>query len=238
MTPEVVITAEKSLLGRMEEKVNELYFTLAQHSQIGFVAYEFLFRFFNGRGPQKVTYTQGIPVEEMMTSPGVVKNVDIVIAEFKSGSMKVGDVHHFSYSFTPPNFWERFIHKGKKLNDLLASEPAEAHKDFVKSMSLVKLYVGSYTGTITVIDENTLEVVLYNRTTLNSLLLHIGTYLDYKGIMSEETFNNLFGGKYKVAPFVLWALRDWRARLIFMLIPTFRPTEQVFKFRINIDEWK
>jgi len=99
------------------------------------------------------------------------------------------------------------------LKEIFEEEHWEDHKDVFISGSLVKLFVGSYTGTIQVIDKNTLEVVLYNRTTLNSLALHRGTDLQDRGIMTVEDYNK-------------------------SLRPLFRPTEQVFRFRINIDEWK
>jgi hypothetical protein len=206
-------------------------------SQIEFAAYEFFYRFFRGLGPQEVIYTQGLAVEHMKTSPGVLRAIDTVIAMLRHDQMKPGNVYPFSYRFSPPNAWKRFLEDGEKVKDLFGEEGEKAHKDVSESNSLVKLFVGSYTGTITVIDDKTLEVVLYNGTTLNSLLFHRGTYLEYKGEMSEEEYNTRYLRRSEKFPIIVFR-EPFGGKPVVIKMPSFRPTEQVFKFRINIDEWK
>ena len=88
----------------------------------------------------------------------------------------------------------------------------EAHKDALKSP--VKLFVGSYRGTIRVVDGRTLELIAYNTTTPNSLFYHIGRYLSDRGIVSV------------------------RIHLGELLYPffSFRPTEREYRFLINIEK--
>jgi len=88
----------------------------------------------------------------------------------------------------------------------------EAHKDALKSP--VKLFVGSYRGTIRVVDDRTLELIAYNTTTPNSLFYHIGRYLSDRGIVSV------------------------RIHLGELLYPffSFRPTEWEYRFLIIIEK--
>jgi hypothetical protein len=88
----------------------------------------------------------------------------------------------------------------------------EAHKDAPPSP--VKLFVGSYRGTIRVVDDRTLELIVYNTTTPNSLFYHIGRYLSDRGIVSV------------------------RIHLGELLYPffSFRPTEREYRFLINIEK--
>ena len=88
----------------------------------------------------------------------------------------------------------------------------EAHKDALTSP--VKLLVGSYRGTIRVVDDRTLELIVYNTTTPNSLFYHIGRYLSDRGIVSVR----IHLGK-PLYPF-----------------PNFRPTEWEYRFLINIEK--
>ena len=86
----------------------------------------------------------------------------------------------------------------------------EAHKDALKSP--VKLFVGSYRGTIRVVDDRTLELIAYNTTTPNSLFYHIGRYLSDRGTVNVR----IHLGK-PLYPF-----------------PNIRPTEWEYRFLINI----
>ena len=88
----------------------------------------------------------------------------------------------------------------------------EARKDAPPSP--VKLFVGSYRGTVRVVDDRTLELIVYNTTTPNSLFHHIGRYLSDRGIVSV------------------------RIHLGELLYPffSFRPTEREYRFLINIEK--
>ena len=86
----------------------------------------------------------------------------------------------------------------------------ETHKDAPPSP--VKLFVGSYRGTIRVVDDRTLELIAYNTTTPNSLFYHIGIYLSDRGTVNVR----IHLGK-PLYPF-----------------PNIRPTEWEYRFLINI----
>jgi hypothetical protein len=88
----------------------------------------------------------------------------------------------------------------------------EAHKDAPPSP--VKLFVGSYRGTIRVVDDRTLELIAYNTTTPNSLFYHIGIYLSDRGTVNVR----IHLGK-PLYPFL-----------------SFRPTEREYRFLINIEK--
>jgi hypothetical protein len=88
----------------------------------------------------------------------------------------------------------------------------EAHKDAPPSP--VKLFVGSYRGTIRVVDDRTLELIAYNTTTPNSLFYHIGRYLSDRGTVNVR----IHLGK-PLYPFL-----------------SFRPTEREYRFLINIEK--
>jgi len=88
----------------------------------------------------------------------------------------------------------------------------EAHKDAPPSP--VKLFVGSYRGTIRVVDDRTLELIAYNTTTPNSLFYHIGRYLSDRGIVS---------------------VRIHLGELPYPFL-SFRPTEREYRFLINIEK--
>jgi hypothetical protein len=88
----------------------------------------------------------------------------------------------------------------------------EAHKDAPPSP--VKLFVGSYRGTIRVVDDRTLELIAYNTTTPNSFFCHIGRYLSDRGTVSVQ----IHLGKL-LYPFL-----------------SFRPTEREYRFLLNIEK--
>jgi len=88
----------------------------------------------------------------------------------------------------------------------------EAHKDAPPSP--VKLFVGSYRGTIRVVDDRTLELIAYNTTTPNSFFCHIERYLSDRGIVS---------------------VRIHLGELLYLLF-SFRPTEWEYRFLINIEK--
>ena len=88
----------------------------------------------------------------------------------------------------------------------------EAHKDALKSP--VKLFVGSYRGTIRVVDDRTLELIAYNTTTPNSFFCHIGRYLSDRGMVS---------------------VRIHLGRLLYPFL-SFRPTEWEYRFLIIIEK--
>jgi hypothetical protein len=98
----------------------------------------------------------------------------------------------------------------------------EAHKDALTSP--VKLFVGSYRGTIRVVDDRTLEVIAYNTTTPNSLFYHIERYLNGRGIISEEKFR-----------YTLYFLRVHLGELLYPFF-SFRPTEWEYRFLIDIEK--
>jgi len=88
----------------------------------------------------------------------------------------------------------------------------EAHKDALTSP--VKLFVGSYRGTIRVVDDRTLELIAYNTTTPNSFFCHIGRYLSDRGMVS---------------------VRIHLGRLLYPFL-SFRPTEWEYRFLIIIEK--
>jgi hypothetical protein len=98
----------------------------------------------------------------------------------------------------------------------------EAHKDALPSP--VKLFVGSYRGTIRVVDDRTLELIVYNTTTPNSLFYHIERYLNGRGMISEEKFR-----------YTLYFLRIHLGELLYPFF-SFRPTEREYRFLINIEK--
>ncbi|GIV45026.1 MAG: hypothetical protein KatS3mg035_2149 [Bacteroidia bacterium] len=110
--------------------------------------------------------------------------------------------YRFRYSFTPAQIkWDAF------------KESIEAHSDVISTMSPAKLYVGSYRGTLKLLDDKTIQVTIENRTTLNSLFYHIGSGLEKLIITTEEKFNHL-------------------------LEPFFTPTEQRFIFTVPLNQKK
>ena len=74
-----------------------------------------------------------------------------------------------------------------------SKENKEAHIDAFNTQSFTKLFIGSYTGTLKLVDANTVQVTITQFTTANSLFGHLGTYLADKGLLSsEEQFNRFF----------------------------------------------
>ena len=167
-----------------------------------------MFRFLFGPGPQKVTYTQGPVVEAMKTSPGIRRAIEEVRPKPELGELGPGYQGRFRYRFTPPRAWDRLF-RGEFPS---GEEELEAHKDAPPSP--VKLFVGSYRGTIRVVDDRTLELIAYNTTTPNSLFYHIGIYLSDRGTVNVR----IHLGK-PLYPF-----------------PNFRPTEREYRFLINIEK--
>lgn len=206
------------MLRRKEVKVGEWLFPISQHSETGFFIYDFVFRFLFGPGPQKVTYTQGPVVEAMKTSPGVRRAIEEVRPKLERGEVGPGHQGRFGYRFTPPRAWGRLF-RGEFPS---GEEELEAHKDAPPSP--VKLFVGSYRGTIRVVDDRTLEVIAYNATTPNSLFYHIERYVNGKGMISEEKFR-----------YTLYFFRTHLGKLLYTF-PNFRPTEREYRFLINIEK--
>jgi hypothetical protein len=214
--PPIEIVEQMPMLRRKDVKMGELLFPISQHSETGFFIYEFLFRFVFALGPQKVTYTQGPAVEAMKTSPGVRRAIEEVRPRLERGKVGPGHQESFRYEFTPSRPWDRLLRGEFPFGE----EEMKAHKDALTSP--VKLFVGSYRGTIRVVDDRTLEVIVYNTTTPNSLFYHIGRYLNDRGMISEEEFN-----------YTPYFLRIHLGDLLYPF-PSFRPTEQEYRFLINI----
>jgi hypothetical protein len=206
--PPMEAVEQMPILRREDVKMSEWFFPISRHSETGFFIYDFVFRSLFGLGPQKVTYTQGPVVEAMKTSPGVRRAIEEVRPKLERGEVGPGHQGRFRYRFTPPRAWDRLF-RGEFPS---GEEELEAYKDAPPSP--VKLFVGSYRGTIRVVDNRTLELIAYNTTTPNSLFYHMGRYLSDRGIVS---------------------VRMHLGRPLYPF-PNFRPTEREYRFLINIEK--
>ena len=137
---------------------------------------------FGGGG--NTTYGQGsFEADEMASSPGVQKGIE---------QLKGSNSTNFNFSFSPNP-------KDVLKNGLSAfsAENKNAHLDVFKDQSFTKLFVGGYSGTMQLIDANTVKVIIKNNTTANSFLLHGGEL-----IFGKENGAKRFNDLWNKTPFL------------------------------------
>jgi hypothetical protein len=139
---------------------------------------------FGGGG--NTTYKEGsFEADEMASSPGVQKGLEALRNQQSNST-------NFGYKFSPNP--KDVLKNGL---DGFSDENKEAHIDVFKDQSWTKLYVGGYTGTIRIVDANTVRVTIENKTTANSFLLHGGEL-----IFGKENGAKRFNDLWNKTPFL------------------------------------
>jgi len=160
----------------------------AEYIRGGIVAAWNFHKFLFGGGGN-TTYGQGsFEADEMASSPGIQKGLEELRRKMAQGSNSTK--FHFSFSPNPKDVLEKGL-------DGFSEENKEAHIDAFKDQSWTKLYIGGYSGTMTVINANTVKVIITNKTTANSFLLHGGEL-----IFGEQNGAKRFNDLWNKTPFL------------------------------------
>ena len=138
------------------------------------------------------TYKEGsFEADEMASSPGILKGIDKLKKELEKDVKNTKT--EFGYDFSPDlkTVLNKTLETGNPLNGF-SIENKDAHIDAFKDQSWTKLYVGGYDGAkISKIDANTVKIIIENKTTANSFLIH-GAELIFGEENGEKIFNNLW----------------------------------------------
>ena len=145
-------------------------------------------KFLFGGGGNTI-YGQGsFEADEMASSIGVEQ----ALGRFRNSSPSINSTYNFGLNFSPnpKNVINKTLETGNPKNGF-SQENKDAHADAFNDQSWTKLYVGGYSGTMKLIDANTVQVIITNNTTANSLLLHGGELIFGKE-NGAQRFNDLW----------------------------------------------
>jgi RHS repeat-associated protein len=169
--------------------------SIAEYIRGGLGAFANFNLFLIGGGGNQ-TYKEGsFEADEMANSPGIQKGIEKLKRELEQGKTKT----EFNYAFSPnpKTVLDKTLETGNPLNGF-SQENKEAHIDVFKDQSWTKLYVGGYGGAkISLIDANTVKIVIENKTTANSFLLHGGEL-----IFGKENGAKRFNDLWNKTPFL------------------------------------
>jgi hypothetical protein len=167
--------------------------SIAEYLRGGLGAVANFHEFLIGGGGNQ-TYKEGsFEADEMASSPGVQKGIEELKKQLDKGNTSAE--FYYEFSPNPMTVLKKTLETGNPLNGF-SKENKEAHVDAFKDQSWTKLFVGGYGGAkISLIDANTVRIVIENKTTANSLLLHGGELIFGKE-NGANRFNNLWNKTY------------------------------------------
>jgi hypothetical protein len=168
--------------------------SIAEYGRGALGAIDDFLKFALGRGGN-LTYKEGdFEADEMASSIGVKKALE----DFRNTSPTIGSSKDFSLKFSPnpKDVINKTLETGNPLNGF-SQENKAAHADAFNDQSWTKLYVGGYSGTMTLINANTVKIIIENKTTANSLLLHGGEL-----IFGKENGAKKFNDSWNKTPFL------------------------------------